>query len=431
MHFCKLEPLMRAALLSLLCVAFVVGCKVKNPNYCEDNPDHLCDMPDAPQMQCDDSTDCTGTEKVCKKPENVCVQCTMTEASACMGTKPICNTMTNTCQACAKHTDCPDSNTCLPDGSCAAAANVLYVKQNGTDTATCAKAAPCGNVMDALMASATKSIIRVEGTIAGNTIIINNRDLTILGDPNTSILNRISGDLMSINGSSKVRIYDLKIADAAGNIGINVLSTHTGELELQRCVVTNNGTGILVSGNSSLIVSRSTISLNSLGGINMTSNTPKWDITNNFIFRNGNENSSQVGGIAISATLGTGSRLEFNTIVDNDATSGGSRSGGVQCTVNSFPAPNNLVARNELDGSPSAAAQVNGGCNFAMSLTQLDFTNIIFVNPATVPFDYHIKTGSSVIDMATGGAPLTVDVDGQARPNGTARDMGADEFYAQ
>jgi hypothetical protein len=432
MPFCKLEPHMRAALLSL-CLVFVVGCKVPNPHFCEDKDNMLCDKPDAAPMKCQVSSDCTDdpNKEICEAME--CVQCTAMDTSACEAMTPVCNTTSHSCQGCKKHADCPLSDACMPDGSCAVPTSVLYVTQNATDTTSCAKETPCGNVIDALAVAGGKSIVRVKGTIISATIAINNRNLTFLGDPDpmgpTSILNRTTGDVMSVDGSSKVRLYDMQIASAAGNIGINVSMTHTGELELQRCLVTGNDTGIQNASSSLVTINRSTVSRNDVGGIVLVGTVPKFDITNNFVFRNGDANGSPNGGITIDGvSAGIPARLEFNTIVDNDASSGGSRSGGVQCTITGFPAPNNLIARNALDNVETALAQVNGGCNFDGSLKQLDLTNLNFAQPDTAPYDYHLRTGNTGIDMATTGT-LMFDVDGEARPNGVARDMGADELY--
>ena len=117
MHFCKLESLMRAALLSL-CLVVIAGCKVKNPNYCEDTDDHLCMQPDAKPMVCDESSDRHRRAEDLR--DGRVRECTTAEDDACTGTKPFCDM--NACRACKQHADCPDSNACLPDGSCAAPA---------------------------------------------------------------------------------------------------------------------------------------------------------------------------------------------------------------------------------------------------------------------------------------------------------------------
>jgi len=42
--------------------------------------------------------------------------------------------------------------------------------------------------------------------------------------------------------------------------------------------------------------------------------------------------------------------------------------------------------------------------------------------------DYHLQLGSPVIDQANAAFAPVDDVDGDARPQGVADDMGADEY---
>ncbi|HEV2784822.1 MAG TPA: choice-of-anchor Q domain-containing protein [Solirubrobacteraceae bacterium] len=51
----------------------------------------------------------------------------------------------------------------------------------------------------------------------------------------------------------------------------------------------------------------------------------------------------------------------------------------------------------------------------------------LFANPAKR--NYHLRAGSPAIDKAAGPGESPTDVDGQARTNGVASDLGADEFY--
>ena len=50
----------------------------------------------------------------------------------------------------------------------------------------------------------------------------------------------------------------------------------------------------------------------------------------------------------------------------------------------------------------------------------------MFVNMAQS--NYHIMSGSPCKDVADPGSTLNVDVDGDARPQGSGRDIGADEY---
>ena len=65
---------------------------------------------------------------------------------SCAGT-PACDA--GGTERCARHTDC-ESRACLPDSTCANAADVAYVKAAAPDTAPCTRAAPCGHISTAL-----------------------------------------------------------------------------------------------------------------------------------------------------------------------------------------------------------------------------------------------------------------------------------------
>jgi hypothetical protein len=276
----------------------------------------------------------------------------------------------------------------------------------------------------------TKSIIRVTGTSNGPTAAITGRDVVILGDTTTK-LTTTGTEVIRVDTSSKVRLYDLSISDNAAATGVVAAGTHTGEIELQHCTLNKNLYGLMIAGSGKLILGRSTVSLNPQGGVVITGSATKFDVTNNYIFRNGNKNDSLYGGIDINTISGTGCQLQFNTIVDNDTTTGGTKAGGVKCDITGFMAPNNIIARNKVgDMAGLTNSQTLGVCSFTSSIVQPDMTGLLFKQADTQPYDYKLTMGSTAaIDQAMGGAQLTEDNDGQKRPNGTFRDIGADEFY--
>ncbi len=53
-----------------------------------------------------------------------------------------------------------------------------------------------------------------------------------------------------------------------------------------------------------------------------------------------------------------------------------------------------------------------------------------FVAPSAPNFDYHIQSGSAAVDQVSDGS-LSTDLDGQKRPFGSARDVGADEYSTE
>ena len=70
----------------------------------------------------------------------------------------------------------------------------------------------------------------------------------------------------------------------------------------------------------------------------------------------------------------------------------------------------------------STAGAFDEGGNFI----QVAYSPLSLIDSATgALLDYHVQTPSAAIDV--GNSPLTVDIDDDPRPLGTATDIGADE----
>lgn len=310
---------------------------------------------------------------------------------------------------CSSISDCPTS-VCLPNGTCAADTDVAWLDPASTVSMPCTMAMPCYRLLDAL--ATNRPYIRVHGTITNVSGI--SRAVTIFGEPGAAF----STGQMSVQ--STVAIYDLTVQGCLTTNSSSVLS-------LTRVAVTScsNGTAINVSGQLSL--DRCIVSGNRGTGILITATaTAPFSITNTFVVGNGNQMMNNVGGISIGSTVPAGSRLEFDTIVDNGAKTGGSvAAGGVFCNDALFAAKSNIIAHNNVQGDVNiATANTQGGCSFAGSLIEADDTNLNFVGAA----DYHLGAGSIAIDGATTPPIIDHDFDGDHRPQGNGYDVGADEY---
>ena len=419
---------MRAA---LLCLVFLAGCKVKNPHYCEEKDNMLCDKPDAAPMKCQVSDDCTDdpSKMICEAME--CVQCTPADKSACGPTTPLC-TM-NTCTACVSHSDCP-STLCLPDGSCAAPADVAYFAANGTDNTNCTQGEKCTVFSKAL--DTNRMYIKVEGTHTTNGNILINRSVKVFGDraPMRAKLSPPSGTIVTINGNGAIEIHDIEIN--GGNtptIGISVPTGSPATLTLDDVLVTrNNNTGILVS-DGTLTIRNSRIDTNQGGGINVSGTGTKYSITNNFIVANGLDFStpSLYGGVMLATTT-MGNKLQFNTIAFNR--SSGSRAAGVDCVGLDSTAVGNIIYANQTTGPDlSDNAQKRGDCVYTSNLVSGanvgTAPHLGMEAPLAMPASYKLTTMSpmQVVNVLTTGCPMT-DFEGQARPSGAGCELGADEL---
>lgn len=420
------EKRSRAALWSATCwliamaAAAPAGCFLyeDNPNYCKEG--------ESCAAKCDTDAQCSGATAVCELDQKICVQCTATRSEACTGATPVCGA-TLACRGCQAHGEC-GSAVCLPSGACAAEGDVAYVAERGSGT-ECSKGQPCATLRQALTTS--KAVVKVGlGMVKDDaTTVIDGRAVTIVADPGAKLDRDGDGPILTVRSTgTDVKIYDLEVTGASGTGANGIQLEPNGgmpRLTLGRVKVTGNqGVGIASTGGT-LTVSQSTVASNTGGGISVMNGT--FDVTNSFIYRNGDQDASTFGGMNLVFAVAAGNRFEFNTITDNRAVA---NSGGVVCNVPLFAAGNNILARNSLAGNPNATnAQELGDCMYPSSRIQNDVEGLAFEKAEPpAPFNYKLRAGSTAIDQATTASTVVVDFEGDARPQGAQKDIGADEY---
>lgn len=425
----KVSTMCNKLLLGVLAAASAAACHHDNPNYCPGALNDNCMNVDAAAVSCSTDTQCTiAGATVCDTATSMCVQCTADKPAACAGATPVCGG-DDACQACTAHTQCATS-ACLPDGSCGDDTNVAYVDPAGSDNDTCTKATPCKVVAKAL--ATKRPFIKFHGITDEAVIIELGRSVTFLADPSAQLTRGVGGPIVTVrDDNTSLKVYDLSISNGPNNVngaGIVLQAGGTASVSLVRATVSNNPGGGIVASGGALTVSRSTVNGNRGGGIAVAGNGVSFDITNTFIYRNGDGSESTFGGLNLGVAVAGTNRLAFNTIVDNQSSI---NSAGVICAVPTLLAPNNIVARNAVAGSTTAtAAQVSAnGCQYPTSKIQSDAAGLTFVDSeAPAPFNYHLAAGSSAIDQATTPVDVAVDIDGDVRPQGAQKDIGADEY---
>jgi hypothetical protein len=416
---------MRLTLMMSFCT-LVTACSTRDPNFCPGaNPNDNCHEADADATRCTSNAECSAPAAVCDVGGMMkCVQCTAAEDAACTGTTPACGG-DNACRACAAHVECRGSDACLPDGKCADPGQVAYVKPpslGGTDNPSCTFAMPCTKVASALQTG--RPYVKLAGTNdEGGTLTIDNSNVTLIAERDAKLIRTSTGIHVEVKGTSQVEIYDLEISGALGasGVGISMPLGNAAKLTLHRAKLLNNAGGGISATGGTLTVSQSTIALNSGDGVEI--NNTQFDITNTVIARNGG-----IGFYLILINNGL-RRFEFNTVAQNQGPAG--ITAGVVCAVIATP----LELRNSIVYDNGAGLQVEGtNCSWTYSdigpMAVSGTGNIdappMFVNPAQN--DFHLQSGTPAKDAADPAASLAIDIDGDARPQGAARDMGADEI---
>jgi hypothetical protein len=405
-------------------VVSAAGCKTANPESCElpENKDQpACSNVDAPVdgAFCDDTHTCSSG--VCSAGE--CVECIRNMDCADVAT-PTCDTTAHTCRACAAHRDC-DSQACLPSGVCVPEGNVAYVANPGGGT-DCTKAAPCATLNAAVAKSTTH--IKIQGTMPISDSILStiaSKAVTILADPGAKLQRSTQGPILEVQGdNADVTIYDLQIREGLGTSGDGVvLSGGNARLTLERvALIGNGGRGVFSASGGKLTMRQCIVSTNTLGGGNIQN--IEVEMTNNIIVANGGGGSS-TGGLTLAPNVG--SVFQYNTVSDNVSSLATDATRGINCVV-AFLADSNIVTGNKL----------GPGCTFNSSLFDATvlgtgnrigdpkFKNIDTNNPTGNEF-YRINAGSMAIDGGEASG-VTIDIDGEPRPQGTQNDMGADEL---
>jgi len=433
-----------------------LSCRELNPVFCEAHRDDPSCLAKAgiDASSCTSNAQCTQPTPICDITRSMCAQCIATQSSACGGATPVCGD-DDTCHGCTLDSDCA-SMTCLADGACAEVGSVLYAAPGGAPTASCMPTEKCSLTRAIALIDGTKSTIRLDpGPYDFASTLTLGVNMHLVG--RGAVIDRDAGGTggtLAIGGGAHITLDYLAVEGGDGTpegIGMACTSaTVTGrEISVDNngavgiysagCALTlsharivgNRGIGIVVSGGN-LTMERSVVLENAGGGISMT--LAMFDLENNIIAQNGNPGSA-FGAVVISQIGPPGPHvLDFNTIALNAASSG--LTPGVSCSVIAKPLvfSNNLLFSNVSFPIPSQS-QIEGiNCGWA-------YSNIgpepppgpgnIAVDPQfvdTFHHDFHLQVTSPVRDTADPAATLATDIDGDDRPEGAGRDVGADEI---
>jgi hypothetical protein len=429
----------------------LASCRQLDPLFCEAHPmDVDCARLAGGGIDaggCTSDIQCPKLAPICDISSSMCVQCTATETSACGGTTPVCGADL-TCRGCAVDAECA-SQTCLPDASCASLLDVLYVSPDATDLATCMPHDHCSLARALGLVDGTKSTIRLDPAryALPATLALPN-DLHLVG--RDAVIDRDGGGtgatlIVVANANIAIDYVTVQGGDGPGGPGI---SCSNATLALRGVTVQDNGgAGISASDcalaiaesrivnnqsigvaafQGSLALTRSLVLGNRGGGV--TVQLAAYDLENDVIAGNGGP-ASAVGGVAISSVIApAGHVFAFNTVVHNQ-TAG--TTPGVVCSsfANPVPMVDSIVFDNaaglQVEGNNCIWMYSDIGPIAAPGTGNLS-SDPLFVDP--VHNNFHLQVSSPARDAADPAAALAVDIDGDARPQGAGRDLGADEI---
>jgi hypothetical protein len=234
---------------------------------CSDGAMPFCDLSSGECVSCGATADpdgtCAGSD-----PEHplcvaeVCVACTVDDATACMGTTPICEVETSTCVGCDEHAQCPDSACNLAAGNCLDPGAVLHVDGDNPNCpgADGSEAAPYCDVGDALLNVAGESLIIVhEQDIDPYTEanVISSSIALFAADGESPVLVGTGGQPpITVTPLGQLFLRRLTLANTPnGDVG---LAINGGQAWVEQAKITNNaGGGIIVDGGGTLVLDNS------------------------------------------------------------------------------------------------------------------------------------------------------------------------------
>ncbi len=223
--------------------------------------------------------------------------------------------------------------------------------------------------------------------------------------------------------------------------GTDSTTTVTNTLIRNNNSTAARGGGMYFGNEAKPVFDKCTISGNiaSGGGGGIYINSSSAPTFKNCIF---NGNSSNTGGaIYINST---GVNLINCTVTDNHATSGDG--GAIYFNNGTLIIRNSVFWNNSATGLGNNIGKSNTDAT-AVHITDSDISTSSYwiyngkewwdyqnnIDPARDPLfnsasDFHIQAGSPVVDRANAAYAPADDIDGDSRPQGTAPDMGADEY---
>jgi hypothetical protein len=419
----------RTALLGAVLWAWAVGCTETNPDYvpppdagsdassdsaavapADGGEDGVIDggTEEAP-FRCSGPTSCSSTpdRPVCDPESRQCVEC-VASGDCNSAARPICNPATQACDRCVADMECEarqgskNPGICLETGTCPTAAEVIVVNNvNGCATST----GPPGSSTAPLCLAQTgiaqlvlpdepRRIVAMRGSLGAWTLGTAVSGTVLVVGQESAKLSAAGVPYAIQISAGKVVLRDLEVNPASATTGIRV--DGGADVTLLRVRVIG-GTGAkegISTSSGALRVNRCLIQNNAGGGL--TTSGTLFDITNSIFAGNG------LIAVKLGSVPAGAPRFLHNTVVSNVI--------GVSCE-----GPHSVRSSILYNNSGGAAS----GCMLVGCVT----------DDPKLDASFHLTTESATcIDKADPNESLPDDYDGDPRTSGGAPDVGADEL---
>jgi hypothetical protein len=454
----------------------VVGCTKPNPNRCcTDEADCMavglavgstcavglvCRGNQCIAQPCSSSSECDAAAPYCV--DELCGEA-CTEDSQCpgFGQSGAEYCVDGACVACRTSTDCSDPmlavceaggcRGCATDSECASRVcdvdtktcmeetAIAYASPSGSSTSACTSTDPCTLSRALTVLDETRNVLKLaDGTYSSNVSITSDQLVRVygpatvpmfgIGGSGTLIARDLTAEYFNCGvGSTLVPLATMNVArstivipnDLAGGAGGSFCKLTLRNVQMKNPYKTS----LLDLRNNSTLTMDQTV-IDGGTGIRLSQNSSA-HITNSILMN-------------VKSTVGTGTAISYDSSTNPSTVSFTTfynapwpcATGGLVWT-----SKNNIFLY-EAAGAPSDTVTGNQ-CSHHYALIKPQSTaptganNILnqdprFTNAANG--DFHLVTGSPAIDAADPTATESIDYEGTARPQGTARDIGAFEY---
>jgi hypothetical protein len=396
--------------------------------------------------------------------DGTCVAC-LKDSECTTADAPVCDMTKRACRGCNQDAECA-SGVCLEaDGTCAADAAVIYVVPGGSDSGTCPMLAPCATLSYAFsQLTATRNVVHIlsnrtfdvgTATVSvPHAVYLDGINTTITGGPTTGSLFDITSPQGQITFSglvvnkpitssttATVRVYGSTFAGTSGVTttggSLVVSSSHFnggasptcqgGTLDVRHSAFSESG---VASTNCQATLLQNVFTADSTGsGYALLIKGGVVTVENNLIVE-----GYELADAASILSVAPGSVIAFNTIVNTSPVVSDGQAlvcdSTATVTSNIFaygsmhpigPLANPCQARYSLFDKVALPSLTTGTNNLVGDGATF------FANKAAK--DFHLGATSPALQHGEVVVGVSVDLDGNARPNptGTAPDMGAYE----